>query len=149
MPRVQRPFFQRLFQSKLTVIFEVLVLVLISAALAKEIARRYQIHAEIKKLENTAASLEQRNTELGGLLNQLSNSAYREEQARLKLGLQKPGESVVVVMGESTDNPPASTNATPTTAPEESDDISSTASNPQKWWDYFFPPALNKESAKT
>lgn len=136
---------QRLLRSKLAIIFEVLVLVLISAALAKEIARRYQIHSEIKKLEAEATRLEQKNTELGSLLNQLNDSTYKEEQARLKLGLQKPGESVVVVMGESTDGQQSAASAA--LQADSTETTASVTSNPKRWWNYFFSD--NKESSQS
>lgn len=116
-------------------IFEVLILILISAALTKEIARRYQIRGEIKKLQAQAGELEKKNTDLGQLVSQISSSTYKEEQARLKLGLQKPGESVVVVLGESTDN--QNNNSAVSSTPTEAS-LTHQTSNPQRWWKYFF-----------
>ncbi len=59
----------------------------------------------------------------------------------MKLGLQKPGESVIAVLGESTE-----------TAAEEGGQLIALAekseggqlSNPQRWWNYFFKTSTEK-----
>jgi len=137
MIKEKKSFLQGLFQSKFVLVFEVLVLVLISAALTKEMVRRYQIHSEIERLQEEVASLEKSNNDLNSLIAQLNSESYKEEQARLKLGLQKPGESVVVVLGESTDGSSSFSGQT-VAALQPINDTSEKISNPQRWWNYFF-----------
>jgi cell division protein FtsB len=135
MPRSRlqqpRPFFQRFFSSKISVIVEVIVLVVVTAAVVKEVVRKYQVQSDIHTLEQQAGALEQRNTELRGFITYLGSDSYKEEEARLKLGLQKPGESVVTVLGTSTDEQPtvSSAGTEQTTATR--------TTNPQQWWTYF------------
>jgi cell division protein FtsL len=142
MIKERQTFFQGLFQSKLVLILEVLILVLISAALSKEVINRYQIKGEIKKLQNEVSSLEKKNSDLSGLVTQLSSSTYKEEQARLQLGLQKPGESVMVVLGESTNS--STLQAAQTDSASTPVSTTEKKSNPQRWWDYFFSNSNNK-----
>jgi len=141
MPKEQTPFFKRLFRSKLLIVFEIVVLVVFSSALAKEIIRKHQIEGEVKKLQEELTQLEQNNIELSGLIQYFNSDTFKEEQARLKLGLQKPGESVIAVLGESTG-----------TATEEGGQLIALAqksegeqlSNPQRWWNYFFKISTEK-----
>lgn len=132
-----RTLFQRFFSSKISIIIEVIVLVIVTAAVVKEVVRKYQIQSDIHTLEQQAQALEQRNIELQGLITYLGSDTYKEEEARLKLGLQKPGESVVTVLGTSTDERPSVSSA----GPEQSTETRTT--NPRRWWSYFLSSNKN------
>lgn len=101
-------------------------LALISTSLIKEIIRNNAIDNEIRRIEDEASRLESKNLEIMNLIKQLGSADFLEKEARLKLGLQKPGEKVVVInrIGE---NAAAGNFA-------ESESIP----NFQKWWYYFF-----------
>lgn len=119
--------------SRALIIGEIIVLVVLASAVGKEIVRKYQIQHEIAALQTEAQSLENTNQELQQLITYFESDAYAEEQARLKLGLQKPGESVVTVLGAETD--------VPNTAVATADAASAAGqshSNPTRWWSYFF-----------
>ncbi|MFH1207824.1 MAG: septum formation initiator family protein [Patescibacteria group bacterium] len=133
MPIPKQPTLQRLLHSKLVVIFELLLLVGLGLAVGREMIRRHQIQSQIDSLESQAVGLEKQNTELSDLINMVSTPNYQEEQARLKLGMQKPGESVVAVLGANTGSS-LSTSAIQETTSQASE---STATNPQRWLDYF------------
>lgn len=126
-------FFRRILRSKLLIGTEIVILILISVALAKELFRRQQIEGEVSDLKKEIESLEKNRLELTGLAQYFNSQAYKEEQARQKLGLQKPGESVIIM--PDTKNEVLQT---------QGGEVKSTAmasqesSNPQKWWDYFF-----------
>lgn len=124
----------RLLRSKLVIILELVILVGLSIALGKEVLLKYQVQNEISELETEISELEHRNVELGSLINYLDSDEYKEEQARLKLGLQKPGESVITVLGVSTESEivPVESLAYNTHT------LDDTKTNPQRWWDYFF-----------
>ena len=124
----------RLLRSKLVIILELVILVGLSIALGKEVLHKYQVQGEIRELETKISELEHRNVEIGSLINYLESDEYKEEQARLKLGLQKPGESVITVLGASTESETISTESLAYNI-YVSDD---TKTNPQRWWDYFF-----------
>ena len=124
---------QRLIHSKLVVVFELILLVGLGLAVGREMIRRHQIQSQIQSLESQAVGLEKQNTELSDLINMVSTPNYQEEQARLKLGMQNPGESVVAVLGADTERPLSATIV------EESSDQAAggTRSNPKQWLDYF------------
>lgn len=130
----KQPIVRRLLRSKIVIMAEVVLLVVLSSALAKEVVRKYQVESEIRQLEDKKAELNQQNLELTELVKYFNEDSYKEEQARLKLGLQKSGESVVAVLGAET------------AAVESEDDTTQSLSyvedanqtNPQRWWKYFF-----------
>lgn len=123
-----------MFRSKLVIIFEVLILVVLASALGKEMIRKYQIESEINELQNEVSRLEDNNIELNSLITYFQSDSYKEEQARLKLGLQREGESVITVLGVATgeDSDSSQDLATNNSANED------IVFNPQQWWDYFF-----------
>lgn len=105
----------------------ILVLGFICVSLVREIARNRIIDAEIKKIEEEAKRLEAKNLEILDLVKQLEDSDFLEKEARLKLGLQKSGEQVVVINRVEQDVQVAGEGAD--LDPEN---------NPVKWWYYFF-----------
>jgi hypothetical protein len=74
--------------------------------------------------------LEQRQRPLTSHVDLLKTPSEQERQARLRLNLQKPGETTVVVpdAGES-DGAPAAIRSAP---------VEPGLPNPVKWWHYFF-----------
>ncbi len=118
-----------------TIIAEIAVLVIIGVALAKEVVHKYQIEHDIAQLQAQAETLQNKNGELQSLITYFESDNYAEEQARLQLGMQRPGESVVTVLGAETDEPSAGGGAA--LAVNDSTSAAS-ASNPQRWWDHFF-----------
>jgi len=133
MTRQRDTFFQRLIQSKLVIIFELILLIGLATAVGREMIRRHQIQTEIQSLEEQAAALEKKNVQLTELITMVSTPSYQEEQARLQLGLQKPGESVVAVLGADTDQAAASNTSISTTTSASAKQ----GSNPQRWLNYF------------
>ncbi len=140
MQKENTPFLKRLFRSKLLIVAEIIVLVFFSSALAKEIIRKYQIQGEVEQLQKELIDLEQKNIELSSLIQYFDSETYKEEQARMQLGLQKPGEKVVTVLGESTDNDAELVVSQEKIALSNEKNIS----NPQLWWNYFFDTTKEK-----
>lgn len=92
--------------------------------------RNRSIDADLARLDVESRSLETRNVELVELLKRFETSGFLEREARLKLNLQKPGETVVVVERTAT-----VTSSTARVAP-----IRTRSSNAERWWLYFFDP---------
>lgn len=69
----------------------------LAMSFGREYLRNRQIQATILDLETRARSLEARNVEIATINAQLESEAFLEQEARLRLGLVKPGERVVVV----------------------------------------------------
>ncbi len=133
MPEQHDSLVKKALKSKLLIVVEIGVLVMFSSALVKEVVHKHQVESEVNKLQEELTRLEQSNIELGNLIKYLESPEYTEEQARLKLGLQKPGEKVVAVLGDATDGAETVDGGSSTLAAAQA-----SAPNPQKWWNYFF-----------
>ncbi len=108
------------------------LLMVVGISTVRETYRGWTVDAEIKALEQKAQQLEGRHSQLSELAAKLQSDQYVEKQARAKLGLQKPGEHVVILEGFSATS--ASMNlAVADVKPEELD----LRSNPQRWLDFF------------
>ena len=108
------------------------VFVLIAWGFAGEHVRDRRLTAEITRLETEAEKLEARNFEVVKLGQRFAADETIEREARLKLGLRKPGESVIIVKGAEAASLPAGTMLGPDM---ESDTF---GDNFHLWWRYFF-----------
>lgn len=131
MPKTNKKFsFKTFIPSRLFLIIGVVILVIFSVALGKEVVRKYEVNKEINQLKEEVVNLEKRNAELSDLMQFLNTDRFKEEEARTKLGMAKPGEKVVVIPNVN--------------AEENNEQIDqqttkqTNLTNPQKWWNYFF-----------
>ncbi len=99
---------------------------------AGEFIRNRETQTEIDRLSGQVAELESKNFEIARLGQKLATSDMLEREARLNLGLQKPGESVIIVQDAE---PPLPAPARP---PSPSEQAGERVSNVGKWWHYFF-----------
>ena len=106
-----------------------IILILISIPLAKNISKRYVVNQEVMDLEQEISDLESKNKDFKIFVSYLESDQFVEEQARLKLGLKKPGEEVIVLKEDLT----ASSSQT-NLANNDNQNIP----NYLKWWNYFF-----------
>lgn len=111
------------------VIFSLMIL-----ATAKLAVKRYTIQQEIQSQQRELAKAEARRQELTELLDYVQSPIYREEQARLKFGLAKPGEKVAVVPDIAEVN--GLMNSRESVQDENGND-DAVRSNYKKWWDFF------------
>lgn len=119
-----------LIRSKSAILVLVVLVGALTVAVGQEFARRLSIRQEQQRLTKQIAALESRQHELTGLLDRLKSESFQEQQARLKLNLQRPGETTVIVPDDTTKtDETAAVHPAPTTVP---------TSNPVKWWRYFF-----------
>jgi cell division protein FtsB len=121
-----RNIFSNLIFSKFFLGLCVIVLFAVLLGLAKGSVKNYQINSEIDDLKDDINNLEQKNQELSELIKYLNSSDFIEQEAKMKLGYKKPGEQVVVIARDKSN--------------EEKNQAASIeeVSNPQKWWNYFF-----------
>ncbi|MDA1038429.1 MAG: septum formation initiator family protein [bacterium] len=96
----------------------------------REYMRNRQIQMSIAQLETQAQYLEIRNVEIAQLNAELESERFLEKEARLRLGLAKPGERVVIISDGSNEDMMAR-------GDKEELDLS-TISTLQRWWMYFF-----------
>jgi cell division protein FtsB len=103
----------------------VLAAVWVGVSLTREILRNRSIDMEIQRIEAEAQSLEVKNLEILNLVKQFEDADFLEREARLKLGLQKEGEKVVVINKSGNGS-------------ETVGNGGENLSNPAMWWNYFF-----------
>ena len=123
----------KIFNSRIFLILSLLVLCGVSFGLSKIIYRRIQIRKETTAVEKKIQSLEDSNLKLVHLLDYLDTNSYQEETARIELGYKKPGEKVIVITKESSNN-----QQNLETEPLQKKETISKISNSKKWWQYFF-----------
>lgn len=121
---------KKIYRSKLFLVGALIVVVLISISLTKEALRRHQINQDIQQLTQEVTDLEERNTELADLIQYLNSTSWQEKEARTKLNLKKPGETMVVTPGSIVEEEEVVEKIVLT-------DALKSRSNPQKWWRLF------------
>ena len=115
----------RIFHSKLFLSLVITATALSIAALTREVTGTIKVKKEIKRLEQQAAELSEKNKKLKDLVDFLQSTEYQEKQARDQLNLQLPGETAVAL---PTENPVSSNEQDATLKPN----------NLALWWNYFF-----------
>lgn len=121
------PFLRRVLESPVTLGVAIVLIIAVSLTLTRELLRRSATQADIARLQSEAVRLEAQRRDLEDLLSFLNSETFVEEEARVKLNLQKPGETVVIV--------PSSTASTASAIDAT---VGLAASNPSRWWSYFF-----------
>lgn len=136
-------FFRTIFNRHLAITIVLLGLVILLAfPLSKNWRQKRSIDQEIKTLEQQAANLEGKNSNLKQVLDYMQSSQFVEEEARTKLNYKKPGESVVVIEGRPeniTDNVSSALSPLVDLPPEPPKaQVSEAHRNFSGWLDYFF-----------
>lgn len=132
--------FKLVFSQIAVFIFGLVILVLISIPLARNVSQRYKINQEIKDLESEIQGLEKQNSGLKDFVEYLGSEQFVEEQARLNLGLKKQGEEVAVVKNGDGKEAASQNKQTETNNFFDVKIVQETKkiSNPVKWRNYFF-----------
>jgi cell division protein FtsB len=107
-----------------------LAALLVSAGFARELYNNHQVELEIQRLQDKAHALEAEKLSIGELKEKLASQDFLEEEARLKLGLKKPGETAIVI--------PETAVHTVGTQPVDSPLQSEAESSAKLWLKYFF-----------
>lgn len=143
MPAPRSAFIQRLIRWRLLFVVNLLVIIFLGLSLSREVVRSRAINAQITDLKEQAEGLSARNIDLSQLKTAMQTSTFIEREARLKLGMKKPGETVLVIQ-----------EAQPSAGEQSEDDLMDASdpldlvldgkesevaiANPSKWWYYFF-----------
>ena len=91
----------------------------------KTLYQSYQVRKEIDGMTVEMQTLRESNKKLQADILYYQSDSYKERIARERLGLQKPGEKVIVIL------------------PEQKQDVKekdpyNKLTNPEKWWQFFF-----------
>lgn len=121
---------QRLWNARTLAVLGALSVFAVGSGLISMSLRNRSIDADLARLGDEARTLETRNVEIVELLKRFETSGFLEREARLKLNLQKPGETVVVV-----ERSVAAASSTARVVP-----VRERYSNVERWWLYFFDP---------
>lgn len=104
-----------------------LAIILYMAVTAGRLAyKNYQLNQDEAKLEHEITELEVEIQDLKNKIVYYQSDSYKEKMLRARLNLQKPGEKVVVITPEPK-------------AEEVKIEKPDKRTNPERWWDYFFP----------
>lgn len=117
---------------------------LIFFGLTKEIVNRRQISKQISGYKAEIVQLQLENSSLGGKIDNWDKSGELELNARVKLGLEKPGEQTIVInraLGTDGSAVVKSNQEVIRFAPNDNE--ADLQSNPVKWWNYFFSQAIS------
>ncbi len=92
------------------IFFSVLISVLVLTVVGFLVVANYRIsqkrsllNARIDQLQEEVRAMQEKKQQLEAQLNQSAQEEYLEREAREKLNLQKPGEEVVMVLPEQTE----------------------------------------------
>lgn len=125
--------YQQIWQSRAFVVVLFVVLFFMLSSVTKEFARRYETRHDIAKLEADVARLSKRNSQMHDLIALLNTSTAQDKEARVKLGLQAPGEQIVIVSNA----PVHGEIVLPDSDTIEYIPVQTTSPSPKRWFEYF------------
>lgn len=104
-----------------------LIVVYLLVVLAQTVKRNYDLGNQIDDMRSQISQLQDQKDELSFNLQYYGTDSFRDREARSKLGLQLPGENVVIVPRPSVKSTPSQTGKK-ATGPK---------SNLQQWFDFL------------
>lgn len=108
-------------------VFNILAIFFLIFAFGREYIGNLQIENQISMLQDEKSDLEKKKLSTLDLMQELSSEYYLEKEARIKQGLGRPGETLIVIDGGVSE-------AVPDIGP-----VTNTP-NPWRWFYYFFNP---------
>lgn len=109
-----------------------------SIAIVRELINGRNVRLQVQRLQSQVATEQHRQQQLQDLIDYLGSPTFQEQEARLKLGLKKDGEQVIVVPVTNAPTNAVAGEATPATT----DATGAPLSHPARWWQYFFGSRL-------
>jgi len=103
--------------------------------LGRSIWTNFQLKRQIDSIKQEITSLEKQNQDLENLILYYQSDSFKEVEARAKLGLKKPGETVVSVPTKTYNNYQEETAADKESFSDQSND--SQSANWENWWNFF------------
>ncbi len=107
-----------------------LAICFIGFAILRSYFQEYQIREEVNRLKNEASELEAKKIETLEILKFVQSPEFVEEKARTEFNMQKEGERLVIIKGDSSE-------VLSVGQPEDKMLESNMLSNPIKWWNLF------------
>lgn len=144
MPQPRTPFVQRLIRWRFLFAINLLLVSFLGWTLGREYLQNREIRNEIAELQTQADALAARNIQLGELQTAVQTQSFIEREARLKLGMKKPGEAVVVIQqddsgqGAGGSGQQTQESVDPLGLVLDGETTAPQVANSTKWWYYFF-----------
>ena len=113
------------------IVIEVLLIAFFAVGITKEVFRRLALRKEINQLEQHITELETQNRSLGDYVASINTESFQEREARKRLNLQLPGESLLIL-------PETRTLSVDSTSDSSANKQTQSNSNINRWWKYFF-----------
>lgn len=135
---------KNLIKQVFLLVFLLTVIVAISLPFFRNMAQRYRLNKEMSGLQKEIDGYNKKNDDLRKAIDYLKSDQFTEEQARLKMGLKKNGEDVVVIKTEGTSTQSeGDINIFDIPGIENTLESTSKENNPIRWWAYFFKSKNN------
>ena len=127
-------------KSKIILIIAIVALVFFIVGLTKEIMNRRSINEQINGLNNQIKELQSQNNQISDLINTWQDGSHLEKEARLRLGLQKPGEKAVIISQSESKTSSSGQQLVDSGGVVNNFSIAdnNSVANPIKWIHYFF-----------
>ena len=138
--------FPQLFRTRWFYLVNILLIIVVGFSFAREMIRSRDIAKQIQSLQNQSQALQTQHLAIKDLKNAVQTESFVEREARLKLGLKKPGESLVILKNEKiTEVTSAAGSGDPAHNALQDLVTQKSLANSSKWWYYFF----NKQAYRT
>lgn len=109
------------------------IITLVGLAFYRDYQNQSDINNELNTLRAQIDDLQTKKVKLANLVDILKSTNYVEKEARLRLGLKKPGEKVISVPDNARPKPQVLGAST---------ELQDERSNALKWFDYFFSKSI-------
>ncbi|MBI5467115.1 MAG: septum formation initiator family protein [Candidatus Kerfeldbacteria bacterium] len=116
------------------------LLVVFVIAIVRELINGHNVSQQVARLRAEVTQEQAQQRQLQDLIEYLGSPTFQEQEARLKLGLKKSGERVIVVPPEPSNS---NTNGTDQASGSSTSNDEANASHASRWWTYFFGPQLS------
>ncbi len=102
------------------------IILYLVVVLGQTVKRNYDLGHQVETMRTQITLLEEQKAQLSYGIQYYNTEAYRDREARSKLGLQLPGENVVIIP-----------KASPTPTPAPASNQKSNRSNASSWFDFL------------
>lgn len=116
-----------MFKSRLSQLVFIVIGLMMIVGLSKNILRLLKVDDRIEEIERNVAELRQKNQELKEAREYYSSDEFVEKEARNRLNLAKPGETMVILPS----------NLAEILGRKDNQEVRAVP-NWKKWWDLFF-----------
>ena len=150
--------FTRLFHTRWFFALNLVLIVVVTVSFTREMIHSRDIATQIQSLQKQSQELQTQHLAINDLKNAVQTESFVESEARLKLGLKKPGESLIIIKNEKDSSLKEESGRSETLSLLEKEDAErrgvdnpsessqKSLANSTKWWYYFFNKQVYREN---